>query len=41
MFPLTFDWVIIYNLLALLGGIILGIELSNSHHHIHAEIEED
>jgi hypothetical protein len=39
MLALTLDWVLICDLVALLGGIILGV-IMVPHHHLHVEMDE-
>jgi len=37
----TLDWVLICDLVALLSGIILGVMLMASHHHMRLEMDEE
>jgi hypothetical protein len=41
MLVLTLDWVFVYDLVALLGGIVLGVFLMNPHHHLHVEMDDE
>jgi hypothetical protein len=40
MLALTLDWVFICDLVALLGGIILGVTMG-PHHHLHVEMDDE
>jgi hypothetical protein len=41
MLMVTLDWVLVYDLVALFAGIILGVSLISSHHRMHVSMDGD